>query len=37
MNALVSIMTQKGQITIPKHVRDRLSLVTGDKVEFYCK
>ncbi|PWQ93429.1 AbrB/MazE/SpoVT family DNA-binding domain-containing protein [Leucothrix arctica] len=34
MNALISTMTQKGQVTIPKHVRDRLNLVTGDKVEF---
>lgn len=34
MNALISTITQKGQVTIPKHVRDRLNLVTGDKVEF---
>ena len=34
MNALVSTVTQKGQVTIPKHVRDSLQLVTGDKVEF---
>ena len=34
MNALISIMTQKGQVTIPKQVQDKLHLVAGDKVEF---
>lgn len=34
MNALVSTVTQKGQVTIPKSVRDSLHLVTGDRVEF---
>jgi AbrB family looped-hinge helix DNA binding protein len=34
MNRLVSTVTQKGQVTIPKDVRDSLHLVTGDKVEF---
>lgn len=34
MSALVSTMTQKGQVTIPKDIRDSLHLVTGDKVEF---
>ena len=34
MNALISTMTQKGQVTIPKKVRDSLHLATGDKVEF---
>lgn len=31
---LVSTVTQKGQVTIPKDLRDSLRLVTGDKVEF---
>ncbi|WP_298610022.1 AbrB/MazE/SpoVT family DNA-binding domain-containing protein [uncultured Thiothrix sp.] len=34
MNAFVSTVTQKGQVTIPKSVRDSLHLVTGDRVEF---
>ena len=29
-----STMTTKGQITVPKEVRDRLGLETGDKVYF---
>jgi AbrB family looped-hinge helix DNA binding protein len=27
-------LTSKGQVTIPKHVRDSLCLHAGDKVEF---
>jgi antitoxin PrlF len=27
-------ITSKGQVTIPKSIRDKLSLVAGDKVEF---
>lgn len=34
MSAFVSTVTQKGQVTIPKSVRDNLHLVTGDRVEF---
>ena len=34
MSALISTMTQKGQVTIPKNVREILHLVTGDKIEF---
>jgi len=34
MSAQISTVTQKGQVTIPKYVRDSLHLITGDKVEF---
>ena len=27
-------ITSKGQVTIPKSIRDKLSLFAGDKVEF---
>lgn len=29
-----AVITSKGQITIPKSVRDRLGVGTGDRVEF---
>ena len=32
-----SILTSKGQITIPKVVRNKLNLKTGDKVDFKIK
>ncbi len=31
---MLSTITTKGQITIPKSIRKRLNLQTGDKVEF---
>lgn len=34
MSASVSTITSKGQVTIPKNVRDTLHLISGDKVEF---
>jgi antitoxin PrlF len=30
----LAILTSKGQVTIPKQVRDSLQLHSGDKVEF---
>ena len=30
----LATLTQKGQVTIPKAVRDSLGLHTGDKLEF---
>lgn len=29
-----AILTSKGQITIPKSVREKLNLKTGDKIDF---
>ncbi len=34
MSASVSTITSKGQVTIPKNIRDTLHLISGDKVEF---
>lgn len=31
---VLATITAKGQITIPKSVRDKLALNTGDKIEF---
>ncbi len=34
MSASVSTVTSKGQVTIPKNMRETLHLLSGDKVEF---
>jgi AbrB family looped-hinge helix DNA binding protein len=31
---MVSTMTSKGQLTVPKEVRDRMKIHAGDKLEF---
>jgi antitoxin PrlF len=32
-----SALTSKGQVTIPKEMRDRLHLAPGDKVKFFLQ
>jgi len=32
-----SALTSKGQVTIPKEMRDRLHLAPGDKVKFFMQ
>jgi AbrB family looped-hinge helix DNA binding protein len=32
---MISTLSSKGQITLPKAIRDRLDLQTGDKLEFF--
>lgn len=34
MSVLQAKVTTKGQITLPKAVRDQLSIQTGDRIEF---
>ena len=31
----VSTITSKGQTTIPKNIREKLNLMTGDSIEYY--
>ena len=33
----LATLTTKGQVTIPKEVRDVLHLQSGDKIEFFIK
>lgn len=35
MNVISAIVTSKGQVTLPKTIRDLLRLNTGDKVDFF--
>ena len=32
---MVSTLTSKGQITVPKAIREKLGLQSGDRVEFF--
>jgi antitoxin PrlF len=34
MEGEIAKLTSKGQVTVPKRVRDRLGLRTGDEIEF---
>lgn len=34
---MISTLSSKGQITLPKAIRDRLDLQTGDKLEFFVQ
>ena len=34
---LQSIMTSRGQITIPAEIRDKLGLISGNKLEFLIR
>lgn len=33
----IATITNKGQVTIPKKVRDAMNLHFGDKIEFVCE
>ena len=33
----VATLTTKGQVTIPKEIREQLCLHSGDKIEFFVK
>jgi len=34
---MISTITSKGQITLPRQIRDILHLSSGDKVDFYVR
>lgn len=31
---MITTLTSKGQLTLPKEIRERLNLKTGDKIQF---
>jgi AbrB family looped-hinge helix DNA binding protein len=36
-NIYAGVVTSKGQITVPKPIRERLGLKQGDRIEFVAK
>jgi AbrB family looped-hinge helix DNA binding protein len=34
---MVTTMTSKGQITVPKHVREKLNIQPGDRIHFFIE
>jgi antitoxin PrlF len=31
---MIAVLTSKGQLTLPKHIRDQLGLTTGSRLDF---
>ncbi len=34
---MIATITSKGQLTLPKKIRDELKISAGDKIEFFIK